>query len=120
MENRVVTCTTCPIGCSIEVIEDINSELGFTLKGYTCERGIDYAVAEVTNPTRVLTSTVKLKNSNLKRLPVRTDRAIPKNLIFQCVREINSVEVEAPVKLGDVIISNVLGIGVNIISSRTI
>lgn len=120
MDKNTVTCTTCPLGCVIEVTKDSNEPSGYILKGNGCKRGADYAIAEVTNPTRVLTSTVKLKNSALKRLPVRTDRPISKKLIFACMKEINRAEAKAPVKIGDVIIKNILGTGANVISSRTV
>jgi CxxC motif-containing protein len=120
MGNETITCTICPIGCSIEVSEDKSSASGYLVKGNSCRRGIGYAIAEVTNPTRILTSTVKLEGTSLKRLPVRTDRPIPKNLVFACMKEINFVEIDAPVELGEIIIENILSTGANVISSRTV
>jgi CxxC motif-containing protein len=120
MEKKVVTCTICPIGCCIEVSEDKGSDTGYMITGNSCKRGIGYAITEITNPSRILTSTVKLKNSGLRRLPVRTDKPIPRELMFPCMKLINSVEIDAPVKLGDIIIKNILSTGVNVISSRTI
>lgn len=120
MGKNSVTCTICPIGCSMEVIEDISSAEGYLVKGNSCKRGIPYAIAEITNPTRILTSTVRLKNAGLKRLPVRTDRPVPKSMIFDCMKEINLIEIEAPIELGTVIIENILSTGANVISSRTV
>jgi CxxC motif-containing protein len=120
MGKNNVTCTICPIGCSIVVTEDAGSDTGYLVKGNGCNRGIGYAIAEVTNPTRVLTTTVRLNNCQLKRLPVRTDKPVPKSLLIDCMKLINSVEVDAPVAVGTVIIENILSTGANVISSRTI
>lgn len=120
MGKNKVTCTICPIGCSIEVTEDASSASGYRVTGNSCKRGIPYAIAEVTNPTRILTSTVRLKNASLKRLPVRTDKPVPKSMIFACMKEINSIEIDAPVELGTVLIENILSTGANVISSRTV
>ncbi|HYE83747.1 MAG TPA: DUF1667 domain-containing protein [Clostridia bacterium] len=120
MGKKTVTCTICPIGCSIEVSGDKSSASGYLISGNSCKRGEGYAIAEVTNPTRVLTSTMKLKDSGLKRLPVRTDKPIPKEMIFACMKEINSIEVDSPIKLGAIVIKDILSTGANVISSRTV
>ena len=120
MEKSIVICTICPIGCSMEVIEDRGSDSGYLVKGNSCNRGIDYAIAEVTNPTRILTSTVRLNNAGLRRLPVRTDKPVPKNLMLACMKVINSVEVDTPIEIGTVIIENILSTGANVIASRTV
>ena len=90
------------------------------MKGNQCDRGREYGIKELTNPTRVLTSTVKVNNAHLSRLPIKTRGGIPKNKINECIEEINKVELEAPVKLGQVIIENIQGTGVDVIASRSI
>ena len=112
-------CIVCPVGCHLEVINDAKSETGYTVNGATCRRGEVYGVKEITNPTRVITSTVKFKGGLIRRLPVRTDSDIPKDKIFDCIKIINAVEVQAPVEVGQVIIENILGTGVNIVASRS-
>ncbi|MGE5632117.1 MAG: DUF1667 domain-containing protein [Caulobacteraceae bacterium] len=119
MESREIICTICPLGCQMEVSFDDNSK-GYAVKGNSCKRGEQYGIKELTNPTRVLTTTVKLKNSLLKRLPVRTDAPISKDIIMSCMKELDFLEVEAPVKAGDIIVRNILETGVNIISTRSI
>ncbi|NLM03547.1 MAG: DUF1667 domain-containing protein [Clostridiales bacterium] len=119
MKSREMICIVCPVGCHLTVHEDTTAESGYRVEGNQCPRGAVYGVKEVTNPTRVVTSTVKIKNGLLPRLPVKTDGDIPKELIDECMKVINSVEVEAPIKVGDVIISNVLDTGVDIIASRS-
>lgn len=101
------------------ILEDISQESGLKVIGNKCPRGLDYAVRELTNPTRPLTTTVNIQNGLLNRLPVRTDKDIPKEKIFEVLNEISKIEVKAPIKAKDVILSNVLGTGANIIASRS-
>lgn len=119
MEKRSMICIACPLGCRIEVFRNENAN-GFSVTGNQCKRGLDYGIKEMINPTRLLTTTVKLRNSYLKRLPVRTDSPIPKTMIASCMVEINRIEVCAPVKAGEVLIRNILNTGVNVIVSRSI
>lgn len=120
MDKQEIICISCPIGCQLEVTRDDNSSRGYSVKGNQCARGAEYGIKEVSNPTRVLTTTVKLKNSYLKRLPVRADAPIPKELIMSCIKELNRLEVQAPVKAGTVLVRNVLNTGANVISSKSI
>lgn len=119
MEAKEMVCIVCPLGCKLTVTEDNQSTDGYKVEGNKCPRGEAYGIKELTNPTRVVTSTVKIKKGLLSRLPVKTDGAIPKHLITECMKELNSIEVETPVKVGDVIISNVLDTGIDIIASRS-
>lgn len=116
---RELVCIVCPKGCRLTVEIDDNSEKGYKVSGNSCDRGAEYGVREVTNPTRVITSTVKIKNGSLRRLPVRTNGAIPKDKIFECMRIINSVEIESPVNCGDILVENILDTGIDLIASRS-
>ena len=118
MGGKEIICIVCPMGCQMEITGD--GSQGYTVTGNACSRGEKYGIKELTNPTRILTTTIKLKNSLLKRLPVRTDTAIPREMIFACMKELDAVEAEAPVRAGDIIVENILGTGVNIISARSI
>lgn len=120
MEKREMICIVCPVGCHLEVLENKESESGYIVNGAGCKRGEVYGVKELSNPTRTLTSTAKLKGGNLPRIPVRTDREIPKNKIFDCMRIINDIVLEVPVKSGQILVENILGLDVNIISSRSV
>lgn len=111
-----LTCIVCPMGCHLNVEQ---SEEGFKVEGNTCKRGEKYAVQELTNPTRVITTTVKLENSYLQLLPVKTEYPIPKGMIFDIMEALDKVRVNAPVKVGDVIVENILDTGVNVISAKT-
>lgn len=119
MNKKEMICIVCPIGCHLTVTKDEDEALGYSVKGNKCKRGIEYGIKELTNPTRVITSTVKIKNAHLKRLPVKTNGAIPKALNFECMRLINSIEIVAPIKMGDVIIENILDTGVDLVASRS-
>lgn len=119
MDKREIICIVCPRGCQLEVTKDDNSK-GYKVKGNQCMRGEEYGMKEVSNPTRVLTTTVKLKNAHLKRLPVRADAPISKELIISCMKELNHLEVQAPVKAGTILVQNILNTGANVISARSI
>lgn len=116
--NRKMTCITCPTGCQLEVEGSVNGELKIT--GFQCRRGEEYAKNEVLNPKRVLTTTVKIKDGVLPLLPVRTAKAIPKGLLKQAMHTLADLEAKAPVQTGDVILTNLLDTGIDVIASREI
>lgn len=119
-ESKEIICIICPIGCRLTVERDAKTPSGFSVSGNQCRRGEAYGIKEMTNPTRVLTTTVKITGALYTRLPVRTNSEIPKDKIFPCMKIINKTEVRAPVALGDVIVKNILGTGVDIVASRSI
>lgn len=118
MEKRELICIGCPLGCMVTV-EMENGEIK-SVTGNTCKRGDDYARKEVTNPTRIVTSTVMVKNGNLDMVSVKTQHDIPKGKMFDCVHALKGVCVEAPVHIGDVILTDVCGTGVDIIATKEI
>lgn len=109
-------CIRCPIGCQLTV--NIGKEI--TVTGNTCKRGYDYAVSEVTNPTRIVTATALLIGGTIERAPVKTDAPIPKGMMMDVMAQINALKLTAPVKIGDIAIENVLGTGSNIVITRNI
>ena len=109
--TRNLTCIVCPKGCSLTVELDGKNIISVT--GHTCKRGQEYAYTECTNPKRTVTSTARTANGGV--IPVKTDRAIPKELMFDCMREIDNAVVALPAHIGDVVIENLLGTGANII-----
>ena len=117
---REVICITCPKGCHLKIEENASAESGYTVSGGSCEKGIEYGINEVTNPMRVLTSTVKVEGSKLMRCPVRTDGSVPKGKNFECMNQINEVTLQAPVKVGDAVIENIAGTGVTLIATRDV
>ncbi len=115
---REVICIVCPKGCHLRIEETANGD--YNVSGASCERGIEYGINEVTNPVRVLTSTVKVEGGSLVRCPVRTDGSIPKSKIFECMEEINNVTAKAPVTVGDVLIEDIAGTGIALIATRSV
>lgn len=119
MEKRELTCIGCPLGCQITV-ELENGEVT-SITGNTCKRGSDYARKEVTNPERTVTSTVMIEGGETDTfLPVRTASDIPKDKIFECMQCLKGVTVKAPVAVGDVIVADVAGTGVDVVSAKTV
>ena len=115
MNSHTVTCVICPVGCEITV--DYEGTNVIEVKGNKCKRGYDYASAEVVNPVRILTTTVKLKGLGHARLAVRSSKPVPKTMLMQCMEEINKVTLTVPAKMGDIIIPDILGTGADIIAA---
>lgn len=115
--KQELICITCPIGCHLTV-EIENGEV-LSVSGNTCPRGVVYAQNECLHPVRVLTSTVVINHALYPRLPVVTSQPIPKEKMFDVMREINKITIEAPVTRNEIIIKNVCNLGVNIIASRS-
>ena len=114
-ETRVMNCIMCPMGCEITVTVENGYVTG--VKGNSCPRGAKYARDEVTAPKRVLTSTVHIEGGILPMLPVVSADVLPKGKIMDCARYLRGVKVHAPVKAGDVIVKDILGLGVDIVAS---
>ncbi|MCL1813189.1 MAG: DUF1667 domain-containing protein [Treponema sp.] len=116
-EGRIeLVCIVCPKGCRLKV----NPAESFAVTGNTCERGKTYGKQEAANPTRIICSTVCIKDTELSRLPVKTDKPIPKETIFDAMKLLNGLEVNGPVKSGDIIVKNILGSGANFIATRSL
>ncbi|NLA77771.1 MAG: DUF1667 domain-containing protein [Clostridiales bacterium] len=111
-----IVCVSCPLGCPIEVAME-NGEV-VSVKGNTCKRGDAYARTEMTAPKRSLTSTVKVSGGKLPVVSVKSSTPLPKELMLECMSEINRVTVKAPVKTGDVVIENILNTGVDIVATN--
>ena len=109
-----LVCITCPRGCALTV-ENVNGE--WVVSGNSCKKGKEFAINEMTNPMRTICSTVKTAFPEAPVLPCRVSADIPKNKIFDVMAEINKVEVKSPIKRGDVIIKDVLGLGVDVIAT---
>lgn len=119
MERKLI-CIACPMGCHLTVFEDKNAPEGWRVEGNTCKKGAAYGVKEVTCPSRTLTSTVKITGGKLCRLPVVTNGEIPKEKLFDAMKQLNQVVVTAPVKRGDVIIESLADTGIALVASRSI
>lgn len=113
---KELVCIVCPKGCRLHVDE----ENGYAVTGNSCPRGAEYGRNEIKNPTRVLTSTVKLTGGIYRRCPVKTDRAVPKGKLMEIMRALNSVELISPVRIGQIALENAAGTGVNVIVTKNL
>ena len=111
---RKLTCIVCPRGCDMTVELGEGGEV-ISVKGNACKRGAVYASDECTHPRRTVTSTVRLEDGRV--LPVKTASTVPKELVFNIMKEINSMVAKSDLKIGDVIIKDVLGTGVDIVAT---
>ena len=111
---KELICITCPKGCVTTVWKEKGE---IKIEGKICKKGKEYIKQEYIEPKRVLTSTVVVERSPIKRLPVRTREAIPKKKIFPAMNELSKIRIKPPLKIGEVIISNLLNTGVDVIAS---
>ena len=111
---KELVCIVCPKGCRLKV-DEAND---YAVTGNACARGAEYGHNEIKNPTRVLTSTVRAKGGLYRRCPVKSDAPIPKGKLMEVVALLNQVEVEAPISIGQVVLSNVAGTNANIVATK--
>lgn len=115
--ERVLTCIVCPKGCEMHITLDDDGKI-LDITGNTCKRGTVYAEAECTHPVRTVTSTVRAHCGKI--VPVKTSSPIPKELIFEAARLINSATVSDTAVIGDVVIANILGTGADIVVTANV
>ena len=113
---KELICIVCPKGCHLKVDENDN----YSVTGNDCPRGAEYGKKELTAPTRVITSTVKVRGGLYSRCPVKTAAPIPKELIFEAMKLLDNVELQAPVRVGDVVIEDICGTGIPFIAARNL
>ncbi len=113
--TKEMTCIICPRGCALKVEVDGGK---ITVTGNSCKKGFQYALEECTNPTRTVTSSVRVENREDTMVSVKTAKPIPKEKIFEVMQKIREKSVCAPVRIGDVIIKDVFG--TDIIATKNI
>ena len=119
-ETEIIRCIICPEGCMIKVEYDKSGEAIKSMEGHQCKRGINFAEKEITNPTRILTTTIAIRSRVRNRLPVRSSAPVPKDMIGEMVLEAKKVRVQPPVSMGDVLAENFLDTGADLIASETV
>ena len=118
MKIRNLTCIGCPMGCPLIVkLEDTEV---ISIEGYTCKRGAVYGKKEVTNPTRIVTTTIRVSGGTEPVVSVKTKEDIPKDKIFACIRAMKEITVPAPVHIGDVVLHDVAHTGVDVIATKNV
>jgi CxxC motif-containing protein len=118
--KKKMRCIVCPEGCFMQAELETDSKKIISLTGHNCKRGIKFAENEIINPLRTLTTTISIDSKIARRLPVRSDTPAPKENIAAMIKAIKQIRVKAPVKMGEIIMADILGTGVDIISSTTI
>ena len=121
MDIRNLTCIGCPLGCQIEVYMDESGEISL-VTGNTCARGETYARKEVTHPTRIVTSSVRVYGSKTgeRMVPLKTASDVPKERIMDVIRDLRGVSVPCPVRIGDVLLKDIAGTGVDVIATKNV
>ncbi|WP_175418383.1 DUF1667 domain-containing protein [Marinitoga sp. 1135] len=114
-----LVCVRCPIGCKVHVEYTQNMEI-INISGNRCPRGKEYAIQEIKDPHRILVTSIKVKNGKYPLASVKTTEAIPLRLFDEAMKEINKIEVEAPVKRGDIVIEGFMNTSANLIITRTV
>ncbi|MCW8859537.1 MAG: DUF1667 domain-containing protein [Deltaproteobacteria bacterium] len=118
LEKKNLTCIGCPMSCQLKLTA-VDGEI-HDITGYNCKRGEDYARQEYLNPCRMVSTTVACPTGLWPRLPVKTTEAVPKAKVLEVARVLHNVEIEAPVKMGQIILQDVAGTGVTVIASRSL
>ena len=116
--NRTLTCIICPNGCELEIAYEGDQILSVT--GNKCPKGAEYAEQEIKNPMRTIASSVNLVGGSMPLVSVRVNGPIPKAKIMDVTEVIRKTTVTAPVKIGDVVIADVLGLGVDVVATRNV
>ncbi len=115
---REFICINCPLGCHLTVDDSDKNNVKVT--GNTCKRGETYGINEVLHPKRMVTSSVYVLNGKNPVVSCKTKDAIPKELIFDSLNVLKETKVEAPVKIGDVLVKNILNTGVDIVATSNV
>lgn len=118
MEKVNLICIGCPLGCPLTV--EMEGKEILSVSGNTCKNGEKYARKELTDPTRIVTSTVRVTDGTLAMVSVKTASDIPKGKIFDCVKALGEVDVPAPVHIGQVILPDVAGTGIAIVATKNV
>lgn len=117
MEMRELICIGCPLGCPLTAtVEGEN----ISVEGNTCRRGVDYAVKEILNPSRTVTSSIHVMGGEIAMVSVKTAQDIPKGKIMEVMKEIRRTRVTAPVHIGDVLIGCCAGTGVDVVATKQV
>lgn len=117
-QTRELVCICCPLGCRMHAA--LEDGVVKHVTGNTCPRGKQYAQNELTHPMRTLTTTVRVLHGVKKRVPVKTEKEIPKEKMMDCMRKLRSVQIEAPVRIGEKILDDAAGTGICVIASKTV
>lgn len=118
MDKREITCIVCPIGCKIlATVDGTNIK---KIEGYKCKRGVEYTRSEILDPRRVLTSSISVINGEWLLVSVKTSKPVPKDKVFDILRVTRKTKAKAPVNIGQTLIKDVAGTGIDIVATRSV
>ena len=116
-EKRHFVCVVCPIGCEIDVVHDGSKII--SMEGNKCEKSEEFVSQELIEPMRILTTTVRIQGSRWPVIPVRTDKSVPRRLFPRIMKQLRRIKLQSPVSMMDVVVSDILHTGANVITTRT-
>ncbi len=119
VNEKEIICVICPNSCRLRVSQDPKTK-EINVEGHQCPRGKKYGISEYSNPVRVLITTMRVEKGKLPVIPVRSTEAIPKSLLIEAVKVVNDTHCLAPIKMGDILIDNILNTKISVIASRDI
>ena len=119
MPTRNLTCISCPVGCDL-TIDEVDGQPA--ISGNRCPKGVTYALQELTDPRRILTTSVTLLHADgrFSSLPVRSQTALPKHLIFDVMQLCHNMTVSTPIQMGEILIEDLAGSGIPLIASKSV
>ncbi len=117
-EITKIICIMCPMGCELKVLHKGKNVL--KVEGNSCPLGVKFAKEEFANPKRVIITTVRVEGGLYPLVPVRSEEPIPKSAFSEIIKELRKVKVKAPLKFHQIILENVMGTGVNVITTRAL
>lgn len=110
-------CIACPMGCRLTVTATPD---GWMVTGNRCPRGRTYGIQEMTDPRRVITSTIRVRGGVRTMVSVKVSAPIPKGEIFHLMAELRGLTVMAPIRIGDILVPNILGLGVDLVATAPV
>ncbi|MDO5100219.1 MAG: DUF1667 domain-containing protein [Eubacteriales bacterium] len=117
---RELVCICCPLGCRLQVeqpIDDVQSAAALQVTGNRCPRGKAYAISELTDPRRTVTTTIKVSGGSRPCVSVKTVDPVPKDRLREVVRSLATIEAKAPIAIGDVLAENVADTGIAVVAT---
>lgn len=117
MEKRTITCISCPLGCDVDALVE-GKEI--QVQGNRCEKGKAYVINEILDPRRVVTSNVFVEGGNCPLVSVKTTASIPKGRMLDLIQELKKLRLTAPVHIGDLLIQNLFGTGIDVVATREV
>jgi len=116
-EKKHFVCVVCPVGCEIDVVHDGSRII--SMEGDKCEKSEEFVSQELIEPMRILTTTVRIQGARWPVIPVRTDKAVPKRLFPDIMRQLRHIKLQAPVNMLDVVVGDVLHTGASVVATRS-